>query len=167
MPRSEERLRSLVRRELSGLELGLPLNALELCDAYGARRGRPIQCQAHPLPSGTPNGVWLIAADRDHFFYQANTTAVHRDQILIHELGHLIAGHQVLDPTQIGTAAAADTGAALHRTCYDDEREWEAERIATYIAGWADEAFGGSGRTNQEPAVRGLQRILGGHAGWL
>lgn len=169
--RSERELRALCRRELGGLDLDLPLDAEQLCDLYGARRGRPIKIVAHPMPAGMPNGVWLVAADADYFFCQAATTKLHRDQIIIHEFGHLIAGHQLLEQVEnrlIGSPAGdEDTDDALSRTCYSDEREWEAEFLATLIGEWAAKATQGVGKTAGHDGLRGIQSILGGHNGWL
>ncbi|MFW0797766.1 hypothetical protein AAFP30_28450 [Gordonia sp. CPCC 205515] len=171
MRRTTRALRSLCRDTLRGLDLDLPLDVTQLCDRYGTRRGRPIRLIAHPLPAGVPNGIWLAAEDADYFFYQANTSRVHQDQIIVHEFGHMIAGHQMLG----GLSAVAaldgpsddDSDAALRRTCYADDREWEAEMLASMILDWAGEASDTVGHTSDNAELRGLQRLLGGHKGWL
>jgi hypothetical protein len=168
--RSERELRALCRRELAGLDLDLPLDAEQLCALYGARRGRPIRIISHQIPAGMPNGVWLVAEDADYFFYQACTTKLHRDQIIIHEFGHLIAGHQLLDGAGkrlIAQTVIDSTDEALTSTCYSDEREWEAEFLATLIGEWAARAAQGVGKTAGHDGLRGIQSILGGHNGWL
>lgn len=169
--RSIKTLRRLCDAELRGLDLDLPFDAMQLCERFGDLRGRSVIPLGQPLPTGMPNGVWLVGEDADYFLHQSNTTRLHRDQILLHEFGHLIAGHQVLDidaaTAAPAEAAAADLGAALHRTCYDDEREWEAEMIASIIVGWAERAGHSAGRTVRHGGLRGLQRSLGGHARWL
>ncbi|MGW0037912.1 hypothetical protein [Gordonia sp. NPDC003376] len=168
MMRTGRELRALCREALSDLDLDLPLDAEQLCERYGARRGRPIRVIAHPLPSGVPNGVWLAAEDADYFFHQANTTRWHRDQIIIHEFAHLIAGHQMLGEVSMVAALTAETtDATLQRTCYSDEREREAETLASMILTWAAEAGDAVGHTADDPGVRDLQRLLGGHRGWL
>lgn len=167
--RSERALWTLSRKELADLDLDLPLDVDQLCERYGERRGRPIKLIAHPLPVGLPNGVWLAAEDADYFFYQANTSKWHRDQIVIHEFAHLIAGHQMLGdmPAVLAGLSAADTDASLARTCYSDDREREAEMLASMILTWAAEAGDAVGETAANPEVRGLQRLLGGHRGWM
>ncbi|GAC67158.1 hypothetical protein [Gordonia soli] len=167
---TERRLRALCRDALQGLDLDLPLDVEQLCDRYGARRGRPITLLAHPLPVGMPNGVWLAATDADYFFYQANTSRLHRDQIIIHEFGHLIAGHQMLgqlDASALAGVTGEQSDDALRRTCYSDQREWEAEMLASLILSWAGDANGTIGTTPSHDGLRGLQRTLGGHRGWL
>ncbi|SKY29711.1 putative regulator component [Mycobacteroides abscessus subsp. abscessus] len=117
-----------------------------------------------------PNGVWLAAKDADYFFYQENTSSLHRDQIIVHEFGHLIAGHQMLGEASLtGPLAASgdESDAALRRTCYSDDREWEAETLASMILTWAQSAGNSVGTTADNKEVRGLQRLLGGHKGWL
>lgn len=167
--RNSRAMWALCRSVLGPLDLDLPLDVEQLCERYGTRRGRPITLTAHPLPAGVPNGVWLAAEDADYFFYQANTSRWHRDQIIIHEFAHLIAGHQMLSdiPTVLAGLSAADTDSSLRRTCYDDDREREAEILASIILTWAAEARDGVGQTADDPEVRGLQRLLGGHKGWL
>ena len=167
--RSVRELRALARGELAELDLDIPLNVDQLCERYGTYRGRQIKPIAHPLPSGMPNGVWLAAEDADYFFYQANTSPWHRDQIIIHEFAHLIAGHQMLSdmPTVLAGLSATDANESLARTCYADEREREAETLASLILTWAEKAADGVGSTAKNPEVRGLQRLLGGHKGWM
>ncbi|GAB09891.1 hypothetical protein GOARA_048_00930 [Gordonia araii NBRC 100433] len=168
--RSERALRALCRRELRGLDLDLPLDAEQLCSRYGQRRGRPINVISHPLPAGMPNGVWLAASDGDYFFCQANTSPLHRNQIIIHEFGHLIAGHQMLgqlDAAALLAPSEEDANDALSRTCYSDEREWEAEMLASIIVGWAADAAGSVDATVSDDGLRRIQRLLGGHGGWM
>lgn len=157
------------------MDLDLPLDAEQLCQRFGEQRGRPIKLIAHPLPAGMPNGVWLVAEDADYFFYQANTSRLHRDQIIIHEFGHLIAGHQMVGEGGMAALTAAAAGAvddedaadAMRRTCYADEREWEAEMLASLIGEWSSRAEQGVGTSASHHGLRGLQRVLGGHDGWL
>ncbi|WP_040765907.1 hypothetical protein [Tsukamurella sp. 1534] len=165
--RTAKALRRLCEKEVRSLDLDLPFDAVQLCEKYGARRGRDILVISQPLPVGMPNGLWLVGDDADYFFYQANTSRLHREQIIIHEFGHLIAGHQHVaaeNPVEVPPEEAA---AALHRTCYDDEHEWEAEMIASIILGWAAKAGAVAGRTAKHDSLRGIQRALGGHSRWL
>ncbi|GAB22516.1 hypothetical protein GOPIP_031_01350 [Gordonia polyisoprenivorans NBRC 16320 = JCM 10675] len=167
--RSSREMWSLCRSVLAPLDLDLPLDVDQLCDRFGERRGRPIRLIAHPLPAGVPNGVWLAAEDADYFFHQLNTTRWHRDQIVIHEFAHLIAGHQMLAsmPEVLAGLSAADADSSLRGTCYDDDREREAETLASMILTWAAKASDGVGHSSADPEIRGLQRLLGGHKGWL
>ena len=163
-------MRALCRAELKGLDLDLPLDVAQLCERYGDRRGRPIRLIEHALPAGVPNGIWLAATDADYFFHQAHTSRLHRNQIVVHEFGHLIAGHQILgEASAAGIAALTqhESAAALRRTCYSDDAEWEAEMLASLILGWAEDAGTGVGSTASHGELRGLQKLLGGHRGWL
>lgn len=163
-------MRALCRAELKGLDLDLPLDVAQLCERYGDRRGRPIRLIEHASPAGVPNGIWLAATDADYFFHQAHTSRLHRNQIVVHEFGHLIAGHQILgEASAAGIAALTqdESAAALRRTCYSDDAEWEAEMLASLILGWAEDAGTGVGSTASHGELRGLQKLLGGHRGWL
>ncbi|MFT4128168.1 MAG: hypothetical protein QM662_18300 [Gordonia sp. (in: high G+C Gram-positive bacteria)] len=166
--RTERKLWSLCREVLSDLDLDLPLDVDQLCTRYGERRGRPITLIAHPLPVGMPNGVWLSAEDADYFFYQANTTKWHRDQIVIHEFAHLIAGHQMFGDSPLAALSGlGNSESSLQRTCYADDREKEAESLASMILTWAARAESQVGHTATDSHMRGLQRLLGGHQGWM
>lgn len=166
--RTAKALRRLCEQEVRSLDLDLPFDAVQLCEKYGKRRGRDILVISQPLPVGMPNGLWLVGDDADYFFYQANTSRMHREQIIIHEFGHLIAGHQHAGPAaHAAEMPSEEAAAALHRTCYDDEHEWEAEMIASIILGWAAEAGALAGRTAKHGSLRGIQRALGGTSRWL
>ena len=80
------------------------------------------------------------------------------------------AGHQILgEASAAGIAALTqdESAAALRRTCYSDDAEWEAEMLASLILGWAEDAGTGVGSTASHGELRGLQKLLGGHRGWL
>jgi hypothetical protein len=67
------------------------------------------------------------------------TSPLHREHIALHEIGHLLAGHQ----GQVGVEDIAGlllpdlnpalVRAVLKRTCYSSEQEWEAEYFATLV----------------------------------
>jgi hypothetical protein len=108
----------------------------ELAEALAGQRGKPIVLRAASFPAGVLTGGLLITDSVDFIAYP-RTTPVHRDHIIGHELGHLLAGHT---PTAVqGEDAvrllAPDIDPAvirrmLSRTNYTDREEQEAEAIA-------------------------------------
>ncbi|MFF2348147.1 hypothetical protein ACFVVL_00065 [Kitasatospora sp. NPDC058115] len=143
----ERDLRRSCKRLLRKLEIQPPLRVDELCRRLGEYRGKPIRLIPWPLPVPGPFGVWMSRDDDDCIFYQQETTRVHQDHIILHEIGHLLADHQD-DGTGAGAAAAAfpDLGPeypwehrrrGFLRTCYDEDNEREAELVATILQEWA------------------------------
>lgn len=154
---NERRLRQECRRLLRELGLRPPLDVRELCRRVGERRGRAIHLMPHRFPVPGPFGAWTAGAEADHIHFQAETSAAHQDHIILHELSHLLAGHE---PTP--------EKALYRRTHYTTAAEYEAEALATIILEWS--AVAGRinpGRSSTLPARR-ISRSLSGEAvGWL
>lgn len=123
-------------------DLGLPtrFTVNELAEALARQRGKPIILRAASFPAGVLTGGLLITDSVDFIAYP-ETTPLHRDHIIGHELGHIIAGHT---PTAVqGEDAlrllAPDIDPAvirrmLSRTNYTDREEQEAEAIAGWLS---------------------------------
>ncbi|MGH3830244.1 MAG: hypothetical protein ACRDRS_07280 [Pseudonocardiaceae bacterium] len=169
----ERELRRHCRRDLRALGIEPPLRVDVLCQRLGERRGRPIRLVSCPLQVPGPFGLWLATASTDYIFYQAETTRVHQDHIILHEVGHILADHrsddtddeywqQIMPDLSLGVIRRA-----LRRTHYDTEQEQEAELVATIIMKWALVLDYVTSRRSAEPAVRRLQNALGDRQGWL
>ncbi|WP_326692308.1 MULTISPECIES: hypothetical protein [unclassified Streptomyces] len=162
------RIRHLMRR----LDVQPPLSVRELCQAVAADRGRAIELRAHPLPACGPHGLWLKLPTVDVVLYQECTSRIHQDHILLHELGHILAGHQgrrdVEGLRYLFPALAPElVEQVLQRhTCVEPE-EREAELIATIIGEWASvlDVLVPPARTVDPSAAR-VRSILGDHGGW-
>jgi hypothetical protein len=152
---NERLLRRRCRRLLNELDIHPPLDVVELCRRVGERRGKPIRLLEHPIPVPGPFGVWISTRPADYILYQSETSKPHQNHIILHELGHLLAGHKN-DPCDDELLAELypDTSPeslrkrypdlepdavrrALRRTSYDTEQEREAESTATIILEWA------------------------------
>lgn len=169
----ERQLRRRCRRLLRELDIRPPLNVTDLCGAVGAQRGRPIRLVAHPLPMPGPFGVWTAGRDVDYILFQQETSKAHQDHIILHELGHILAGHDSdeqddellraiypdLDPEVVRRA--------LRRTSYDTEREREAETVATIILEWASVVNHVAPRSTDVPATQAMGTALTDRLGWL
>lgn len=77
------------------LDLPVPFDVQELSDRIAAQRGRPIFLRSATLPPDSPSGLCVSAETADFIFYEARTTALHQDHIVLHEIGHLLWGHDV------------------------------------------------------------------------
>ena len=136
-------LRARCRERVDTLAAQLPLDRLtgveELCALLSARRGRLVLPEAAALPP-TIAGVWVANTRADYIFYAQDAPRPHQEHIILHELAHLLCGHESgpaeaellrvllfphLDQTLVRSA--------LGRTRYDTCQEREAELLATLI----------------------------------
>jgi hypothetical protein len=172
----ERELRRQCRRLLRDLDIRPPLDVAELCRRVGEQRQRPIALVSHPIPVPGPFGLWITTNDADYILYQKETSKSHQDHIILHELGHLLAGHRDeggdeplpgLEPdtlrAQYPDLAPDAVRRALRRTSYDSDQEREAETVATIILEWASVLD----RVGPHSAASPMDNALTGRIGWL
>lgn len=174
--RAERELRRRCRDLLNELGIRPPLDVVTLCRRLGERRGRPIVLLAHPIEVSGPFGAWIATADTDYILYQQETTKAHQDHIILHELGHIIAGHggdeqddalmSQLFPPEAGWNPDA-VRRALRRTSYDTAEEREAETVATIILEWASVLDLVAPPPASDESVRRFESALDDRLGWL
>lgn len=172
----ERRLRSSCRRELRALGVQPPLDIDDLCARLGSRRERPLRLVPYPLPVPGPYGAWIATRTADYILYQQETSKAHQNHIVLHEIGHILAGHQGEPGTEDFGSGTGDQPPehpdtdtiehVLRRTSYDKSREREAELIATIILEWAAMPDGVT-PTAAPPDMHRVQRALGDRRGWL
>jgi Zn-dependent peptidase ImmA (M78 family) len=153
------------------------LEVTELCRKLGEQRGRPIRLVEHPIPVPGPFGVWIATETADYVLYQQHTSRSHQDHIVLHEIGHMIAGHRGEEQDNEiieGLLPGAEPGAArkavptlMSRTSYDDEHELEAETVATIILEWASVLDRVVGRASADATAAKMGTALGDRLGWL
>lgn len=101
-----------------------------------AQRGRPIHFQSWPMPP-TLFGLWLKSADTDFIFYQRDTLALHQVHIQLHELAHLLCGHETLQVCPENLPAILCqilSGEGLRmRSYHTDAVEAEAEMLSALL----------------------------------
>ncbi|MFZ3473981.1 hypothetical protein ACODT3_06255 [Streptomyces sp. 4.24] len=139
-------LRKRCEAILGRLELTHPFSLDVLCERIAEQRGRPIRL--HPLPREAAEsgvcGLWVGTASIDYVFYEAQTTPLHREHIVLHEIGHILFGHHALDAggadgareTADPSGGGEDGGqvpTVLGRTNYTTRQEQEAEMLASMI----------------------------------
>ncbi|HJP80120.1 MAG TPA: hypothetical protein VJ914_37965 [Pseudonocardiaceae bacterium] len=173
----ERELRRRCRRLLNELDIRPPLEVTELCRKLGEQRGRPIRLVEHPIPVPGPFGVWIATETADYILYQQHTSRSHQDHIVLHEIGHMIAGHrgeeqdnEVIAGLLPGAEPAAARNALptlMSRTSYDNEHELEAETVATIILEWASVLDRVVGRASSDATAAKMGTALGDRLGWL
>ena len=135
-------LRSIRRQcegALEGVRVPNPFDINDFCRIVSSRRGRAL----HLVPKQTrlgPCGVWLCLPDVDYVFYEAETSQLHREHIILHELGHLLCEHQpteVIDDELIAQLFPHLNPTVVHRvlgrTNYTAVEEQEAEMVASLV----------------------------------
>lgn len=139
----ERSLARWCRRELREMGIEAPLNLGLLGERIADRRGKVLQLQPHPLEVGI-YGLWLSFVDTELVLYQAETSPEHQKDIILHEFGHILAGHgsDEADPDALRyllpNLPPGVIEAGLRRTCFDAEHEYEAELVATIISEWSE-----------------------------
>jgi hypothetical protein len=108
-------------------------------ESVGERRGRRLVLLPKNDRNG-PYGVCLARPDADYVFYDAETSALHREHIILHELAHLLCGHekvglfnQTVRSELIPDLGADAEGRYMCRTVYTGVEEQEAEMLASLL----------------------------------
>lgn len=121
------------------LDLPTPFDTESFCAVLSERRGRPIVL--HPAASGAgPYGLWAAGPSTDVIFYEEATSPLHQEHIILHEVSHLLCGHE---PAPVTEADVADLlfphlqretiQRVLQRGGYSTDEEREAEIMASLI----------------------------------
>ena len=135
-------LRAVRRRcesTLRDVSVPSPFDVRVFATTVSVRRGRPI----HLLPKSAPVGlcgVWLAMPSADYVFFENATSPLHREHIILHELGHLLRDHaptEVIDDRALRLLLPAlDLDVirrVMGRTNYSAVEEQEAEMIASLV----------------------------------
>ncbi|MFE2944710.1 hypothetical protein ACFXKG_37580 [Streptomyces sp. NPDC059255] len=126
--------------------------------------------------------------------YQQETTRLHQDHIILHEVGHIFVAEneEVAEKTEGEEAAGVsaveseeetavfvegwaamlpvfdpETIKRVARRCsYDDGEECSVELVATIILEWSS-LLDGSTPLSDDPSLRRVESALGDRRGWL
>jgi hypothetical protein len=136
----EKRLRRECAERVRALDIPTPFDVQELCRRLSAARGREIRLLPGPLPPDSPCGLWVSTDRADYVFYEQRTSRLHREHIILHEIGHLLCDHQaapVLDEEAsrlvLPNLDPAMVQRMLGRTHYSAVEEQQAEMIASLV----------------------------------
>ncbi|MGA3489749.1 hypothetical protein ACK8GG_17275 [Micromonosporaceae bacterium DT55] len=127
------------RQIVDGLTIPAPFEPVAFIGALAHRRGRRVELV--PMPGGaTQCGALVATDDADYLFYATSTTRLHREHILLHEVGHLLCGHiddrslAALPDLLLPNLSADLVRRVLGRSDYSAAQEQEAELVASMIA---------------------------------
>ncbi|MEU9455685.1 hypothetical protein [Streptomyces sp. NPDC048277] len=110
----------------------------------------------------------MATGTTDYIFYQQETSAAHQDHIILHEVGHILAGHRggemrgELLEGMMPHLSPEVVRRALQRTAYEEEQEREAELIATIIMELTRPLGGRGAPPEGSPAHRLGMALAGG-----
>lgn len=164
--RSELRRRCEAR--LQALRLPEPFSVPGFCRGLAEQRGRPIKLSAVAMPPGL-YGAWIAGSHTDHIFFERRTSAVHQEHIVLHEIGHLLCGHESApapadDMLSLLPSLRRETvRRVLGRTGYAAAEEREAELLASLISLAAVRAVRAdpAGEPPASDVLRRLEQTLG------
>jgi hypothetical protein len=135
-------IRRLCEAQLRALTIPDPFQICEFCAIVADRRGRPLRLLPMPLPASEdcPYGVWVETDTTDYILHEQATSPLHRDQIVLHEISHMLLGHHAdttLDAVSVSQALPDldpdMIGRVLQRHAYSTEEEQQAELLASLI----------------------------------
>lgn len=143
---SRSGLRDRCEQLLSGLDIPDIFDVRTFARSLGDSRGRRLVLRPTQNLHG-PCGLWIALDSTDVVFYETTTSPLHQTQIILHELGHLIAGHlsdRTLDEQLLHALMPSLNPAmvrrVLSRSGYSHAQEREAEMLATLILSRVDPA---------------------------
>jgi hypothetical protein len=107
-----------------------------------AQRRRRIEIEATNILNGTSVcGLWLSTDAREIVLHAVTDSVLHRQQFVLHELGHMILRHDELGVSSEYAAALFPNldgemvSRALARSSFVDDMEAAAETLADLLAG--------------------------------
>ncbi|MBF5083763.1 hypothetical protein [Quadrisphaera sp. INWT6] len=153
----------------------------DFCEQVSEHRKRPLYLLPAPpemLEEDEACGGWLATSTEDIVFVRLNASPLHREHIVLHELGHMLCDHE---PNQTPRARLLEhyfpnagsqvVAFMLTRTMFDTPREVEAEIYASMVGARIRErsdtvptfqAFLPSGPTQPpSPALQALSQMFG------
>jgi len=114
-------------------QLPVPWSVEELCKRVAEQRRRPLHLHAVDVPA-LPFGLWFDDGKEDHILYRVGCTGYHRDHIVLHELCHMLAGHNAIHlPTDNGEIARPDlVHDFIERTTTNSITDFQEEAAETF-----------------------------------
>lgn len=138
----ERALRKRCRRLAESLPMPAPFDLGRFLEMIGDQRRRPIEVVPVSAAADVPCGLLLSTVANDYIFVPRNTTVLHRQHIVFHEIAHLLCEH-VGDTTMPATVLPGLSRElimrVLGRTGYVEPEEREAELVATFLSQRVDQ----------------------------
>lgn len=140
---TEPDLRWRCERRLDGLDVPDPFELDLFVERLAEARGRPLVLVPYRFAAAdAPCGLWVPLPEADVIFVEEAVGGAQRDNIVAHEIGHLLAKHEA-DPALVREYRArlfpslnpSVVDRVLGRTMYTSEHEREAEVFAWLLLG--------------------------------
>jgi hypothetical protein len=133
-----------IRQLIAQLDVPEPWDRAQFIRNMEEARGRRITLiSATGIgPLGAPCGLWLVREHDDIIVYEDGTSDYHVDQIVLHEIGHMLLGHdKAIEKPEQGLMLTAFTPhidpmtvkATLGRAGYSNRQERDAELFASLV----------------------------------
>ncbi|MDH6624338.1 hypothetical protein M2271_002140 [Streptomyces sp. LBL] len=155
--RCVERVRAL------GLADEEQLTVPALCERLSGLRGRPLHVVAIGLPLGSPDGLLIEMQDQDFIVYEARLAPVHQQQVVLHEIGHLICDHPTLathSPLVAELFTPSLDPGLVNRVLGRDHTHTEEEREAEYIGSLLGQRICSWSTDKTRPVPPGAQDLV-------
>lgn len=148
------------------LDIPSPFDVRLLCRRIAERQHRPIHLEPMRMPADGPCGVWVSGAAVDYIFFEEQTSPLHQEHIVAHELGHLLCDHRTMSVmsgdtsrTVLPTLDPNMVERILHRTHYNEVEEQQAEIIASLILRNANRTHPEAARSVPPEAAAIVERV--------
>ena len=134
------------------LDIPVPFNLGGFTAGLERQRNRPIRLCPFRSGPGVPCGVWIATTSADYIYHEQGTTRFHVNLIVLHEIAHMLLGHQGLPAWQhLARQIAPDVHPGLvrlllGRSAYASLEEREAETLASRVLDRATAWPGAGGR---------------------
>ena len=121
------------------LDIPVPFDLGMFTARLERQRNRPIRLCPFRSGPGVPCGVWIATVDADYVYYEQGTTRFHANLIALHEIAHMLLGHQGPPAWRnLARQVAPDVHPGLvrlilGRSAYSSPEEREAETLASRI----------------------------------
>jgi len=138
------------REILDGLDIPEPFELGTFLGNIATLRGRRIYVRPFTARHGLC-GAWIRTRHADYIYHDQHTTYLHRTHIVLHEVGHMLLGHEFsrMTESELAGPLAPKVSAHLIRSTpghagYGSAQEREAETLASIIlerASWPASAL--------------------------
>ena len=159
---ADQQLRRRCEARLRALTPDGPLRLDRFIADVVTSRPRPLSFVPVSL-LGRPYGLWLTDGETECIWYERDTTPSHQRHIILHELCHLLCGHQPLEPGALDAPVPhldrERLRAIMLRSGYTIEQEREAEMLASLIS---ERASAGQEDADTDTQSLRLLQMLGG-----
>jgi len=137
----DNRLRRQLEQRLRALNVTIPvpLSAEAFCRSVAEARGRPIKLVPWDTTGAVvPCGLWISTENADYIVYEQAAPGILRQHIVLHELAHLLLGHEGAAQLNVASQFQFLDSAMVERvlgraSAYDACEEREAEVLASMI----------------------------------